>query len=151
MIIPWFLHLTAQFSLFLKFCLEKNKGHPAVTYYNLNAIVPFIKAPHPINNLIKITDPTQAITLNVLLFDIWLTCSAWCLFQPSPPKGHTPFPGCPWGTVTALPSHATLADKILTIATFLQEHRYPITLMMSSSKEIHSTCSHFFTKTLFGC
>lgn len=86
-----------------------------------------------------------------MLFDIWLTCSAWCLFQPSPPKGHTPFPGCPWGTVTALPSHATLADKILTIATFLQEHRYPITLMMSSSKEIHLTRSDFFTKTLFGC
>lgn len=97
MIIPWFLHLTAQFSLFLKFCLEKNKGHLAVAYYNLNAIVPFIKAPHPINNLIKITDPTQAITLNV--FALWHLANMFCLVPVSAftSKGTHTFSRLPMG------------------------------------------------------
>lgn len=75
-----------------------------MAYYNLNAEVPFIKVPYPINNLIKITDPTQATTVNILLFEIWLTCSAWCLFQrpsscglPSPPKRHNTFSRLPMG------------------------------------------------------
>ena len=54
------------------------------------------------------------------------------------------FPGYLWGTSVILPQH-----KVLTTSTFLQEHRYEITLVASSSKKIHLTYSPFFDKRQF--
>ena len=51
------------------------------------------------------------------------------------------FPGYLWGASVVLPQH-----KVLTTSTFLQEHRYEITLVASSSKKIHLTYSSFFDK-----
>lgn len=67
-----------------------------------------------------------------------------CFFQQpqfaSPSEGHIiSLPSYSWGTSTVLALHTIFAGYILTMSNFLQEHRNNITLMMSSSEEIHLT------------
>lgn len=108
-----------------------------------------LRPPYPISNVIKITNSIHSA--NGIHFTITDLSNTLCLLPTStsfhPQFAFTSKEKSSLATPEALQSHTVFTGNILTVSTFLHEHRCAITWMISSEEKIHFP--HLFRKNTF--
>ena len=75
--------------------------------------------------------------IKIILFLFFVSVNSTFAFISIETLASSSFIQLPRSTSLALPLYTIFTNKILTVSNFLKEHNYVITLLTSSSKEIH--------------